>query len=137
MNKEFIPYEQSVDLKELGFDEPCFGYYEPSKEFIYLNWEIFKDLPYLAKNSEWQDLCGAPTFSQAFRWFRDSLNYHHYIEPIHRDGKVCYEYCVVDSSKDEKQFNEDDIVFTYEEAELACIIKYIDIIKNKFGSFKK
>ena len=27
MNKEFIPYEQALALKELGFDEPCFGYY--------------------------------------------------------------------------------------------------------------
>jgi hypothetical protein len=27
MNKEFIPYEQAVVLKELGFNEGCFGYY--------------------------------------------------------------------------------------------------------------
>ena len=27
MNKEFIPYEQALALKELGFDEPCFGHY--------------------------------------------------------------------------------------------------------------
>ena len=29
MEKEFIPYEQALALKELGFDEPCFGYYVP------------------------------------------------------------------------------------------------------------
>ena len=71
MEKEFVPYELAVKLKELGFNEPCFGYYKPSKEFNYLNWEIFKDLPYLAKNSEWQDLCAAPTYSQVFKWFRE------------------------------------------------------------------
>ena len=27
MDKEFVPYEQSLQLKELGFDEPCFGFY--------------------------------------------------------------------------------------------------------------
>ena len=27
MNKEFIPYEQALELKELGFDEECFKYY--------------------------------------------------------------------------------------------------------------
>ena len=27
MEKEFIPYEQALALKELGFDEPCFGYF--------------------------------------------------------------------------------------------------------------
>ena len=31
MNKEFIPYEQALVLKELGFDEPCFGYYNDYK----------------------------------------------------------------------------------------------------------
>ena len=24
MEKEFIPYEQALELKELGFDRPCF-----------------------------------------------------------------------------------------------------------------
>lgn len=28
MNKEFVPYEQALALKELGFDEPCFAYYD-------------------------------------------------------------------------------------------------------------
>lgn len=27
MNNEFIPYEQALELKELGFDEECLDYY--------------------------------------------------------------------------------------------------------------
>ena len=27
MEKEFIPYEQALDLKELEFNEPCFAKY--------------------------------------------------------------------------------------------------------------
>ena len=27
MKNEFIPYEQALQLKELGFNEQCFGYY--------------------------------------------------------------------------------------------------------------
>ena len=27
MEKEFVPYELALRMKELGFDEPCFGYY--------------------------------------------------------------------------------------------------------------
>ena len=27
MEKEFVPYEQALALKEFLFDEPCFGYY--------------------------------------------------------------------------------------------------------------
>ena len=31
MTKEFVPYEQVLELKELGFDEPCFKYYVDNK----------------------------------------------------------------------------------------------------------
>lgn len=27
LDKEFIPYQEALALKELGFDEPCFGFY--------------------------------------------------------------------------------------------------------------
>ena len=114
MNKEFTPYQEALELKELGFDEPCFGYYEPNKKFEYLNWETFKDFPYLAKNSEWQDLYGAPLYQQAFRWFRKpengSLNHLDFM----------YEYLKDDS-------------MSYEEAELECLKKLIEIVKNNGG----
>ena len=69
-------------------------------------------------------------YRQAFRWFRDERNCHHYIEPIHRDGKVSYEYCVVSSSEDEKVFDEFSIAPTYEEAELKCLKILIEIAKQ-------
>lgn len=30
MKDLFVGYEESLKLKELGFDEPCFGYYYPN-----------------------------------------------------------------------------------------------------------
>ena len=30
MMKEFVPYNEALELRKLGFDEPCFGYYEPN-----------------------------------------------------------------------------------------------------------
>jgi hypothetical protein len=27
MENEFVSYEHAIRLKELGFDEPCFGFY--------------------------------------------------------------------------------------------------------------
>lgn len=32
MEKEFVPYAQSLQLRELGFDEPCFGFYTYKSE---------------------------------------------------------------------------------------------------------
>jgi hypothetical protein len=131
MEKEFIPYGLALRMKVIGFDEPCFGYYEdtgltitfPSTSENGWKWVGNSIIP--TKNTS------APTYSQAFRWFREKYNYHHYIEPIHRDGKVQYEYCVVDSSDDAKEFNEDDIISTYEEAELECLKKLIEIVESK------
>ena len=37
MNKEFIPYEQALHLKELGFNEGCFGYYVLTETRDYKN----------------------------------------------------------------------------------------------------
>jgi hypothetical protein len=32
MEKEFISYEIALKLKELGFDEPCFDFYDNNQE---------------------------------------------------------------------------------------------------------
>jgi hypothetical protein len=131
MEKEFIPFELAVKLKALGFDEPCqLGWYLPHSEIAIKAgvepnyWQLIPTHPLLNQ-------IAAPLYQQAFRWFREKYNYHHYIEPIHRDGKVQYEYCVVDSSDDAKEFNEDDIISTYEEAELECLKKLIEIVESK------
>jgi hypothetical protein len=141
MEKEFVSYEQALALKELGFDEPCFGYYEPNGELDYIENHILKDFPYLAKNSEWQDLVAAPTFSQAFRWFREkhdkygvvnidlSNNLKDKIFVYMVEDKLGYGNNlwvvynrIIDRSE---EYN------TYEEAELACLDKLIELVKTK------
>ena len=37
MKNEFIPYEQALALKELGFNEPCFGRYYYKESWPILN----------------------------------------------------------------------------------------------------
>jgi len=135
MEKEFVPYELAWELKQLGFDEPCFGYYDPNKKFEYLNWETFKDFPYLAKNSEWQDLYGAPTYSQAFRWFREKHNIDAWVQPFvseKQNGKPflpdeSYAYYIFEDGV----YVADGVNFLdSEEAEMACLKKLIDHCKN-------
>jgi hypothetical protein len=134
MNKEFIPYEQALALKELGFDEPCFGYYIESG--IWMPAPYSKEGHMLPKNTdllpEW---CSAPTFSQAFRWFREKYKLQSYIDFYHSES-----YFFKIKSQDGKHIGNtgDTIlqgspVFTrpYEEAELACLIKLIEIVKEK------
>ena len=118
MDKEFIPYEQALELKQLGFDEPCFGWYASDKSLI-------KD--YVIKMN-----LKAPTFSQAFRFFREKHGLFAAPCTISYDSGPYLWYFEIDSTV--LPFGTDlgvtDDFKTYEEAELACLRKLIEIVKN-------
>ena len=129
MEKEFIPYEQALALKELGFDEPCFGYYiggdwDHDEYDMTLQFEI--DLSkgnYLLDDKK----CTAPTFSQAFRWFREKYRLDSKPEYFLNDW-----YCFI--INDMKGTETSRRLFTefpsYEEAELECLKKLIEKINR-------
>lgn len=128
--KEFTPYNTALRMKAIGFDEPCFGHYqqewhddgmtelEPSLQMI-----ISK------QHQHAYQLCTAPTYSQAFRWFRDryglwfrpdyygELSEYNFQGSIHELGK----YSAVADIGNHK---------TPEEAELASLITLIEIVEN-------
>ena len=110
MKKEFIPYEQALELKELGFDEPCmFPYFYGNTNYI--------DSTYieLANYNATEKLVSAVLYQQAFRWFREK--YDLFISIFHYENGY--------SINDLRRFD------TYEEAELECLKKLIEIAKNE------
>jgi hypothetical protein len=115
MTKEFVPYELAVKLEQLGFDEPCFAWYVSESYGLEYGKVVKSDLI--------KDGIVAPTFSQAFRWFREkgylidvtSLNSDEYEFYI----KWSFAYSILS-----------DIYKTYEEAELACLDKLIEIVRR-------
>jgi thymidylate synthase len=131
MNKEFIPYEQALALKELGFDEPCFGYYDIKDD----NLQLFSDnLQDASCNSDlkYDDFkhCTAPLYHQAFRWFREKYDLEGVIQQA-EDFKW-YKWKISQYNEDGKKYVADWYEYkTYEEAELACLKKLIEIAKNK------
>jgi hypothetical protein len=129
MEKEFVNYEIALALKELGFDEPCFGYYFNKSKVLMVISE--KDINYLTGTSGTSNTTFtlAPTFSQAFRFFREKYGLISYVHPLallQDTKKWCYEITNFESSWDE-----DSDLHTPEEAELACLQKLIEIVKNK------
>ena len=128
LHKEFVPYAESLELKELGFDEPCFGYYVglgDNKEEPYKLVQIQsgKEQFEAADNAS-----HAPTFSQAFRWFRDKHDLIAGIFPNNHSlsNKPSYISYVGKFKK-----GTIEVYSNYEEAELACLRKLIEIVKNK------
>ena len=103
--KEFIPYEQALELKELGFDEACMA---------------SRDMD----NGE--GLIQLPLYQQAFRWFREKYNLKGHIEAVeYLDGTPdTYHWSIFNKC------NSGYDQLTYEEAELECLKKLIEIVKD-------
>ena len=65
MKNEFVPYDIALAMKELGFDEECFGCFTKDKKL---------SLDYSTNKGEghyFQD-CAAPLYQQAFRWLQEN-----------------------------------------------------------------
>ena len=121
MDKEFVPYAESLELKAIGFDEPCFGYYLAGVIKI----KEYKNSQ--NKNSAFYNntVCSAPTFSQAFRWFRKNYNLHPAIYPIKQHWECDIRHINKDTNSSIFSWHNE---FEYEEAELACLRKLIEIV---------
>jgi len=129
MNKEFVSYEIALDLKEMGFDEPCFGKWLSS---LQSNWKDYGLILEMGMNEEFEDnrnvyllqgACSAPTFSQVFRWFREKYELYSFVFKF--DEGFGYETYKEGVTQTNESFG------TYEEAELECLKKLIEIVKNK------
>jgi hypothetical protein len=117
MKNEFIPYEQALALKGLGFDEPCLAFYNERQTLLSDMTFGFEETDFLYTQYDMDKAqCIAPLYQQAFRWFREKHGLRHFIE--FDDGH----YDPVAQSS---------LVYhcdTYEEAELACLNKLIILI---------
>ena len=114
MESLFCPYEQALALKELGFEEPCMrGWDKNGKIWYHPDSDIVLD---------------NPTFSQAFRFFREKYGLHYIIcKNIQMDGYGYREVILIPYMEE----NENTIFKTYEEAELECLKKLIEIAKEQ------
>ncbi len=119
MDKEFIPYEQALVLKDLGFDEPCFAFYTPEKQLIIARGDLLQ--------SSIENAPIAPLYQQSFRWLRERFNLDSHIQTYCLNRPKEYHWIIVFND----QAKGHGVAKFYEEAELACLEKLIELIKNK------
>jgi hypothetical protein len=118
MEKEFIPYEQALALKELGFNEPCIRYYWTDGMFSKTYNEPFN-------YSKKENTISAPLYQQAFRWFREKYNLDSW---VYKSRDYAYFYSIL---RDSRYLSANVEFISHEEAELECLKKLIEIVKNK------
>jgi hypothetical protein len=115
MENEFAPHQPSLDMKELGFNEPCFGFYLETGEWIPASYSR-EGTVYPSNSDLLPEWVASPLYQQAFRWFREKYNLREQYGafPHHT---IITNY-LIDGNNEEN-------------AELACLIKLIEIVKNK------
>lgn len=131
MKEQFVPYEQALKLKELGFDEECFTYFkngiidldDEGILEIYKNYDAHNDI---------DEYISSPLWQQAFDWFRDVMLLDNFIIPywfIDGEYKVKkYTYSIEPSNRFDEYFDCDsDQYDTYEEARLECLKRLIEL----------
>jgi hypothetical protein len=123
---DFVPYELALELKQIGFNEPCLGIHYYKESYPMLNpqsgeTELVFEFGQYIKQTEVATL--APTFSQAFRWFREKHGLCLVIKPID-DKRLDLGYNLLKNGLIIRAYT------TYEKAELACLRKLIEIVNE-------
>ena len=122
MKEQFLNYEQSLALKELGFDVPCLGAYTYNADEFY--WE----LRFTINTNYHSHIVSAPLFQQAFEFFREKYNLHTQ-DFIDLDNKFTKN--IVKISKEGQEFIHLNYHTFYNEAQTECINKLIEIANEK------
>lgn len=142
MEKEFIEYEQALALKELGFESPYpIGGYQGGKVFYYEKGELYYDGRPMYSSDAHSGQLLAPLYQQAFRWFREKYKLSCSIELTDNSRHYYYDFTIYDSKN--RDYNDEDCFDSckriyddgkfgiYEEAELECLKKLIEIVKKQ------
>jgi hypothetical protein len=142
MKREFVPYELALKLKELGFEEPCFAMWTQGwSEFEWSSSMLPRIFSSKFRLNDTQS-CGtyinypespygvaAPTYSQAFKFFRDNYRLSVLIHNCLDDyiGEIV-EWTLTDNKIIHEVPNR---IETYEETELKSLEMLIEIVESK------
>jgi hypothetical protein len=128
MEKEFVPYELALELKILGFDEPCLGWYPDETHF-----SIRIVTKQGSDSNNVYNWCLSPLYQQAFRWFREKYKLFSIVF-YHTDNKIIFEhpyyFRIYEAKHKGKKIEHSKEFENYKEAQLECLKKLIEIVKN-------
>jgi hypothetical protein len=128
MTDEFALYPEALALKQMGYDKPMsFGrWYGYTTDLpIELQIGLTKDTNAKFIAAKADRLCIAPTYAQAFRWFRDNHNLHGQV-----NIRTWFIYEVSNGNLTLVALY-DKLNNSHEESELACLKGLIQIVKQK------
>jgi hypothetical protein len=123
MKEQFATYDIALKLKELGFNEPCFGYYDIPTKVLYL---AEKDEYYMASHLP-SIIIAAPLWQQVIKWFIDKYKILMYVRTGDKpfDNRTYY-ISFIDRYGCLENYNED-----YVKVLEGTIYKTFELLNNK------
>ncbi len=132
MGDQFIPYNEALWLKVLGFDEQCMRFYSSKMGGTLVLPERMSNMHNTVNSSvEFLGYCAAPLWQQAFDWFREKYGLNALISPYYDE---CF-YPRIEESNSPHKYDKDTIripgSFYYYGAREALLDKLIEIAKEE------
>lgn len=115
MTDQFLPFEESFELKKMGFDEPCLCYFNSNKELT-LNLNELRS----------SDIVFSPMYQQVFDFFREKFNLH---VIFYDDFKQKFHYNITRTNVLKKPFVY-DYPLPFKESRLRSVKSLIQLTKE-------
>ena len=141
IESEFVSYQIALRMKQLGFNENCYRVGNPNGAICWRFMDVagvegvgIDDILQVYFDERWVEI---PTFSQAFRWFRE--NFGLFSSEVYDrgldNGKLpiihSYSFRILNLNNFKDFYG--DTFKTYEEAEIGCLEKLIEIVEFKLN----
>jgi hypothetical protein len=151
MNKQFIPYELSTILKDLGFKEGCFAFYESLRKigdsYCFNNYSMWGGISQNISESDdyhlyitlnelygyYDNILRAPTWQQAFEWILSKYSLYAIIIPTVTMNWTFKTMTVVEGIIEIPPYNhvEASDYSSYEQVRLESLKELIRLIEEK------
>jgi hypothetical protein len=126
MENLFVPHKLSIDLMSIGFKEKTIARYRGEDLYAdyisgyYTEWRF---------EEPFENAILAPTWDQAFEWFKKKHNLPSYIRPIWQTelNAFSYQWHIVENKED---WNGVEHFKTYKEAQFVCLQRMIEQVKS-------
>ena len=145
---KFVNKEQAIKLKKLGFNEPCISVFRggsPYFDKMICGYEMDIDYSDFSTNSGLNNFdvnkdgthywVTRPTYEQVFEWFRNNFKLHKEIFLKDRENELSWKFEISVLGK-YNLLHISGVFLTYEDAELFCLNKLIEIAENEKKDIK-
>lgn len=146
---EFVPYNLSLKLSKLGFNEQCIGIYTKynpmdKTELYPVTQNFFKGPLFMSQiNSNYPlEFTTAPLWQQAFDWLREEHNliWRYDVQKYMGSNRIVCYYGLVDDEyltegEDDNIKGQSNLICydTHYEVQLACLEKMISLLETKMS----